>query len=258
MKRVTAFVGSARKKHTHDAVVRFLGHLQSMGDIETEIVNLHDYRLEFCRGCKICFSKGEEHCPLKDDRDLLIEKILASDGVVFATPNYEFQVSAIMKAFLDRLGFVFHRQCFFGKTSTSIVTQGIGMGDKIVDYFDFASQCMGFNTVKGTCFTAFEPMTEKERDKMDRLLAGHARRYYATLEKPAYPVPSLIMLMGFRMGRTSVRLELDDKSRDYQYYADKGWFASDYFYPTRLGLLKKGAGKLFDALQASRTRAKYA
>jgi hypothetical protein len=38
MKRVTAFVGSARKKHTHDAVVRFLSHLQSMGDIKYEIV----------------------------------------------------------------------------------------------------------------------------------------------------------------------------------------------------------------------------
>jgi hypothetical protein len=38
MKRVTAFVGSARKKHTHDAAVQFLSHLQSMGDIKYEIV----------------------------------------------------------------------------------------------------------------------------------------------------------------------------------------------------------------------------
>jgi hypothetical protein len=32
MKKVTAFVGSARKKHTHDAVVQLLSNLQSMGD----------------------------------------------------------------------------------------------------------------------------------------------------------------------------------------------------------------------------------
>jgi hypothetical protein len=36
MKRVTAFVGSARKGHTHDAVVQFLSNLQAMGDIEVE------------------------------------------------------------------------------------------------------------------------------------------------------------------------------------------------------------------------------
>ncbi len=41
---------------------------------------------------------------------------------------------------------------------------------------------------------------------------------------------------------------LDDRSIDYRYYAEKGWFASDYFYPTRLGLLKRLAGFLFDTL----------
>jgi hypothetical protein len=64
------------------------------------------------------------------------------------------------------------------------------------------------------------------------------------------------MLMGFRMGRTSMRLELDESSRDYRYYMEKGWFESDYFYPTRLGVLKKGGGKLFDVLQARMTGAR--
>ena len=38
MKKVTAFVGSARKGNTYDTVVQFLGNLKAMGDIETEIV----------------------------------------------------------------------------------------------------------------------------------------------------------------------------------------------------------------------------
>ena len=256
MKKVTAFVGSARKKHTHEAVVQFLSNLQSMGDIEYEIVRLSDYRLEACRGCKLCFEKGEEHCPLKDDRDVLIEKMMASDGVVFASPNYSFQVSAIMKAFLDRLGFAFHRPRFFGKTFTSIVSQGIYGGNKIVDYLDFVGFGLGFNTVKGSCIMTLDPMTEKQQHKIDRVLAAQARRYYARLEKPGYPVPTLITLMIFRLGRTKIRLELDDSFRDYTYYADKGWLESDYYYPTRLGVLKKGAGKLFDSISASMTRAR--
>lgn len=247
MKRVTAFVGSARKKHTYDAVVQFLSHLRSMGDIECEIVCLSDYRLEACRGCKVCFLKGEEHCPLKDERDVLIQKMMASDGVVFASPNYSFQVSAIMKAFLDRLGFACHRPPFFGKTFTSIVSQGFYGGDKIVGYLDFVANCLGFNTVKGSCLTALEPMSEKEEHRLARVLAGQARRFYARLEKPGYPVPTLIKLMIFRMSRTKTRLELDDNSRDYTYYAAQGWFESDYYYPTRLGVLKREAGKLFDS-----------
>jgi multimeric flavodoxin WrbA len=256
MKKITAFVGSARKKHTYNAVAQFLSNLQSMDDFEVEAVRLSDYRIETCRGCKVCFDKGEEHCPLKDDRDMLIEKMMASDGVVFASPNYSFQVSAITKTFLDRLGFAFHRPRFFGKTFTSIVAQGIYGGDRIVKYLDFVGNGLGFNTVQGCCITTLEPMTEKQQHKTDRTLARQARRYYERLERPGYPVPTLFKLMLFRLGRTSMRLELDDSSRDYTYYAGKGWFESDYYYPTRLGVLKKGAGRLFDSISASMTRAR--
>jgi multimeric flavodoxin WrbA len=254
MKKVTAFVGSARKKHTYDAARSFLNRLQSLGDVESELVALSDYRIGICRGCKVCFAKGEEFCSLNDDRDALIEKMMASDGVVFASPNYSFQVSAIMKIFLDRLGFIFHRPRFFGKSFTSIVTQGIYRGDKIVSYLDFVGKGLGFNTVKGSCFTAFEPMTEKEQHKLDLTLARQSRRFYESLLKPAYPAPSLFMLMGFRMSRTSMRLELDERSYDYRYYKDKGWFESDYFYPVRLGPLKQAAGNLLDSIQTRRTK----
>jgi multimeric flavodoxin WrbA len=255
MKRVTAFVGSARKGHTYDAVVQLLSNLQAMGDIETEVVRLSDYQLQVCRGCRMCIRKGEEHCPLKDDRDVLIEKMMASDGVVFASPNYSFQVSAIMKTFLDRLGFVFHRPRFFAKTYTSIVAQGIYGGRKIVDYLDFVGAGLGFSTVKGSCIMTTDPIAEKQQRKIDRVLAAQARRYYARLEKPSYPVPTLLHLMVFRMGRTNIRLELDDSFRDYTYYADKGWFESDYYYPTRLGLFMNGAGKFVDWMSARMTKA---
>jgi multimeric flavodoxin WrbA len=250
MKRITAFVGSARKKATYNAVRQFFDNLRSLDEVECELVALSDYRLGTCRGCKVCFEKGEEFCPLKDDRDLLIQKIAASDGVIFASPNYSFQVSAMMKVFLDRLGFVFHRPCFFGKTFTSIVAQGIYGGNKIVSYLDFVGNGLGFNTVKGSCFTALEPMTAKEQQKMDKALARQSKRFHETLMKPAYPVPMLFKLMAFRMGRTAMKLELDERSRDYRYYHDKGWFEADYYYPTRLGALKRVAGSLFDSIAA--------
>jgi hypothetical protein len=53
-----------------------------------------------------------------------------------------------------------------------------------------------------------------------------------------------------------MRLELDDSFRDYTYYKGKGWFESDFYYPTRLGSLKKGAGRFFDWVSASMTRAR--
>lgn len=254
MKKVTAFVGSARKRHTHDAVSQFLGHLHSLGDVESEIVVLSDYRVETCRGCRVCFDKGEEFCSFKDDRDVLIQKISSSDGVIFATPVYSFQVSGIMKIFLDRLGFVFHRPRFFGKTFTSIVVQGIYGGGQVVKYLDLCGMGLGFNTVKGCYVTSLEPMTEKQRRETDAIIARHSRKFHEALAKPAYPAPSLFKLMGFRMARTSMKLILDDSARDYRHYADRGWFESDYYYPVRLNALQKVTGRLLDSMAARDAR----
>ncbi len=254
MKKVTAFVGTPSKKHTHRAVGRFLEGLRSFGDIETETVVLSDYALGTCRGCKICFIKGEAACPLKDDRDVLIGKIRSADGVIFATPNLSFQVSALTKIFLDRLGYVFHRPQFFGRTFTSIVAQGIYGGQKIVRYLDFAARGMGFNTVKGSYFTAFDPMTEAERARIEARLDRHARRFHQRLMGPAFPVPSAMWVAGFHMARTSIGLELDDTSYDWRYYRDQGWFASDYYYPARVGPVKKAVGRLAGSVQAVRTK----
>ncbi|MGD1063370.1 MAG: flavodoxin family protein [Terracidiphilus sp.] len=246
MKTITAFVGSARKRGlTYTATRQFLDNLQSFGDVQCEIVFLSEYNLGVCHGCKSCFARGEECCPLKDDRDVLIEKMTISDGVVLASPVYSFQVSAIMKTFLDRLGFVFHRPRFHGKSFTSIVVQGIYGGGKVVKYLDFVGGGLGFNVVKGSCVTALEPMIEKEWRKMDAALARQSRRFRVQLLKPALPAPSLLQLMAFKMSCTTVKLMLGDDNRDYTYYRDHGWFESDYYYPTRLNPLKKAAGAGF-------------
>lgn len=105
---------------------KFLQNLQTMGNVEYEMVRLSEYNIGTCRGCRICFDKGEEFCPHKDDRDKLIEKMKDSDGVIFASPNYSFQVSGLMKVFLDRLGLVFIALISSGKHFQASSSRGSG------------------------------------------------------------------------------------------------------------------------------------
>jgi multimeric flavodoxin WrbA len=246
--KVTAFVGSGRKKHTYKATERFLKKLQTLGDVEYEIVMLSDYNLQACKGCCLCMDMGEELCPLKDDRDKLIRKIHDSDGIVFASPNYSFQVSSLMKIFIDRLAFCLHRPRFFGKTYTSIVVQGTYGGADIVKYLDFVGKGLGFNTVKGCCISTLEPITEKTQRKNDETIDRLAERFYSRSKKNQYPTPSLLWLAVFRIGRTSRRIMLDESCRDYTYLKEKGWFESDYYYPVKLNPFKKAAGKVADMI----------
>ena len=246
--KVTAFIGSARKKHTYKTTEKFLKTLQTFGKVEYEIVMLGEYNLDTCKGCKLCLDKGEELCNLKDDRTVLLEKMKNSDGVVFASPNYSFHVSALMKQFLDRLGFIFHRPQYFGKTFTGIVAQGVYGGSKIVKYFNFIGKALGFNVVKGICVTNLEPVSEKAIEKNERKIVQLSKRFYKQLIKNELPKPSLFDLFIFRMSRTSMKMKLDENFRDYNYYIEKGWFTSDFFYPVKLSPVKKFMGRLFDSM----------
>jgi multimeric flavodoxin WrbA len=258
MKSVTAFVGSARKHGiTHRATRRFLDDLESFGDVRSEIVFLSDHDIGLCRGCKACFIRGEEFCPLHDDRDLLVEMMARSDGVVLASPVYSFQVSGHVKAFLDRLGFAFHRPRFHGKAWTSIVVEGLYGGRDVVKYLDLVGGALGFNVVKGSRIvcrknpdTAHEPMLDDERRKMDDALARQSTRFHEQLTSPPFPEPTMLQLFGFRMARTSIRLELADDRPDHAYYRERNWFDSGYYYPTTLGPLKRAAGAAFDRIAA--------
>jgi len=246
MKKVAAFIGTQTKKATYQAVQEFEKNLKRYGEIDFEYVFLSDYHLEFCRGCKVCFLKGEEHCPLKDDRDALLEKMEHSDGVILATPNYAFQVSARMKNLLDRLAYIDHRPKYFGKAYTAVVVQGIFGGGAIVKYLTMAGENLGFHVSKGCCVTALDPMTEHQQKQLTQKIKKASARFYKELLRPT-PQPSFLRLMLFRMSRTSIK-SIDPKYQDYQYYKGKGWFESDYYYPTSLGLIKRLAGNLFDLL----------
>lgn len=246
MKKVTAFVGSYRKKNTYQAAEQYLNNLKALGDFETEIVRLSDYQLGICRGCQLCFVKGESFCPLKDDRDVLFAKMEASDGVIFATPNYTWGMSGLMKIFLDRLGFACHRPRYFGKAFTSIVVQSVGRGNTIVDHLDWAANTVGFKTLKGMTITAFDPRTEQQQRKINRNIEKHSYLFNALVEKSAVSTPTLFQLMLFRFARTVVHQQADPEMLDYQFFADNGWFQSDYYHATKLGFLKKAAGALLD------------
>lgn len=254
MKKVTVFIGSPRKQATYQAVKEFEKNLKSYAEIDFEYIFLKDYHLENCKGCIICFDKGEEYCSMKDDRDLLIEKMNNSDGVIFATPNYSFHITALMKNFLDRLGFIFHRPRFFDKAFTAIVAQGIYGGANIVKYLEFLGRNLGFHVAKGCCLTALEPRTALEQKKITKEVKKASARFYRELMRPTPPTPSFFRLMMFRMSRTSIKMILDEKSKDYRYFKEKGWFGSDYYYDVSLGFIKKLAGRFFDLLGERRVK----
>jgi multimeric flavodoxin WrbA/putative sterol carrier protein len=65
-----------------------------------DVIHLTDHVIEYCVGCGYCMEKGK--CWVPDDHAAIIDRLLAADAVILASPVYFFHVTAQMKTFLDR------------------------------------------------------------------------------------------------------------------------------------------------------------
>lgn len=102
--KILAINGSPRgeKGNTEVILKPFLKGCEEAG-AETEIVYLKDKNIKHCSGCFTCWTKIPGKCIHKDDMEELLQKILESDIIVYATPLYYFTVTGIMKDFMDRM-----------------------------------------------------------------------------------------------------------------------------------------------------------
>lgn len=100
----------------------------------TETVVLPGGSVLPCRSCYACHKTGR--CGQKDEFEPLKEKLLAADGIVLASPNYIFNVSAQLKAFMDRCSGIIHCMAFWGKYGASVVTSGGGDEKAVAAYMN--------------------------------------------------------------------------------------------------------------------------
>jgi putative NADPH-quinone reductase/putative sterol carrier protein len=70
---------------------------------DIEYVKLKDMKINPCTGCYTCWTKTPGACIFQDDMTDLRLKFRKADLVIFASPLYIFNVTGIMKNFLDRL-----------------------------------------------------------------------------------------------------------------------------------------------------------
>lgn len=89
---------------------------------ETDIFTVHDKDLKPCDGCGVCRKKGI--CHIHDDMQPLYEKLLASQGVIFASPVYFWSVTSQGKMILDRLNSYYALAKLTGKVGGAIAVAG--------------------------------------------------------------------------------------------------------------------------------------
>ncbi len=104
---VIAINASARTDGNTAIMIRLaLRELEQAG-IETELLQLGPKPLAGCNACYTCFKHKDNRCAVTTDPlNGYLEKIFAADGLILGSPTYFADVSANMKALIERTGMV--------------------------------------------------------------------------------------------------------------------------------------------------------
>ena len=105
--KVVALNGSARKNGNTAILLNLvLDELNNEG-LETELIQMAGISLPGCRACYKCFKNKNKHCSVETDMlNEVIDKMLAAEGIILGSPTYFSDVTANMRAFIERCGFV--------------------------------------------------------------------------------------------------------------------------------------------------------
>jgi multimeric flavodoxin WrbA len=250
--KILVIMGSPRKGNTFRACEEFREHLQKICPAEFEYVWLKDAHVVPCKGCFVCFPRGEEKCPSRDDDVNVIErKMQDADGVIFASPVYSANVSGLMKTFIDRISYTGHRPRFFGKKSFVLVTTGmLGAGD-VMKYLKTLAWAWGFECA-GTAglITPNGDIPRYRAEINTNLLKKGAETFSATLLRTTPRRVGIMDVIQFYGGRGAMSQLETVSPADYQYWKSRGWLSPDarWFLDVPLNPLYRTIGKIVEML----------
>lgn len=99
-KKVLVISASPRKKGNSDLLCdEFIKGAVTAGN-EVEKVFLSDLKINYCTGCGVC--NNTSRCVLTDDMKAVLDKMVAVDVIVLATPVYFYTMDAQLKTLIDR------------------------------------------------------------------------------------------------------------------------------------------------------------
>ena len=237
--RILQICGSPKRGNNY-AMLNFMQ--EQFPDIDFKLLMLGELDLQQCKGCYVCIARGEEFCPLKDDRDMIIGEIEAADGIILATPVHVNHVSALMKHFIGRVGFLGHRPRHFDKYLMPMAIGG-GFGtDEAIKHMSGIFSVLGFNIVSSLeLYISAKEEREKPANKEKTITAvnNFIKGIEKGKEKEHLPEPTLLKLIYFNILKAVGEVNKKEGPADYEYYKDK----TDFFYTTKINPFKKMIAK---------------
>jgi len=118
--KAIGIVGSPRKNGNTEILTRHTLKAIAEEGLDTELIRLAGRDIQPCNACMVC--KEEETCPIEDDLLTIYNKMKEADAIILASPVYFGSATALLKAFMERTGYISRpKKVFAGKVGGPLV-----------------------------------------------------------------------------------------------------------------------------------------
>jgi len=130
--KVIAINGSARKDGNTAIIIRKVFDVLEKSGIQTELIQLAGNTIAGCRACYACMKNKDRRCVISGDIvNECIEKMSAADGIILGSPVYFSDISANLKAFIERAGYVSRANNYLFKHKAAAAVIAVRRGGAI-------------------------------------------------------------------------------------------------------------------------------
>lgn len=99
-KKIFVILSGRNEGSTNMLCDEFINGAKEAGNYVEKIL-INDKNINYCLGCRVC-RENKGICIHKDDMQEILDKIINSDVIVFASPVYFYSFNAQMKTVMDR------------------------------------------------------------------------------------------------------------------------------------------------------------
>ncbi|MDO4301866.1 MAG: flavodoxin family protein [Clostridia bacterium] len=140
-KKILIITASLRNGSNTDILAKeFMRGSEDAGH-SIEIISLKNKEIGFCRACYYC--EKEHKCIQNDSVNEILEKMLYSDVIVFASPVYFYEMSGILKTLLDRTMPIYFENCRFKEVYviSASTDDNINSADRLISGIEGWIEC---------------------------------------------------------------------------------------------------------------------
>ena len=149
--RVLGISGTPIKDGNCDTMIReALNSVENIPGVETEFMTLADKEIAMCRHCQWCI-ENRSPCKVEDDANMVLEKMIASDGLILGTPVWNVSAVPIWFNLISRWRYYqFFTYKFRNKVSGLLSVGFLGMGsESALENLEVVGRGAGFVVARG-------------------------------------------------------------------------------------------------------------